>query len=71
MEFYIYENWTHDRVRIHRASCGYCNNGDGTQASTSPKNGRWLGPFDNRALVFAKAKSLKRMDTKPCGTCNP
>ena len=28
---WIYENWTHDRVRIHRANCGYCNDGRGTQ----------------------------------------
>lgn len=27
MYFYIYENWTHDRVRLHRGNCSYCNEG--------------------------------------------
>ncbi len=33
MSFYVYENWTHNRARIHRGTCGYCNNGQGTQAT--------------------------------------
>jgi hypothetical protein len=26
-EYYVYENWTHDRARIHKGDCGYCNDG--------------------------------------------
>jgi hypothetical protein len=29
MTFYVYENWTHDRARLHRGECGYCNDGSG------------------------------------------
>src|SRR5690348_13933242 len=26
---WLYENWVHDRVRIHRADCVFCNDGAG------------------------------------------
>ena len=25
--FYVYENWTHDRARVHKGECPYCNHG--------------------------------------------
>lgn len=71
MTFYVYENWTHDRARIHRASCGYCNDGRGTQASSSERNGKWHGPYESRDLALRVAGNLRREDTKVCGTCGP
>lgn len=70
-EFWIYENWTHKRVRIHRAECGYCNNGRGTQATHSGRNDKWHGPYSNRSKAISEAVLLKQPDTKRCGTCDP
>jgi hypothetical protein len=69
--YFIYENWTHDRGRIHKAECSMCNDGRGTQAGDSGRNGRWHGPFDDRAFAFKKATSLNRADMRPCALCNP
>ncbi|WP_210241856.1 hypothetical protein, partial [Mesorhizobium sp. B2-6-7] len=63
MDYYIYENWTHDRGRIHRSDCGFCNEGHGTQAGAGDRNGRWHGPFD-RGAAFAKATQLNRADMR-------
>lgn len=71
MTFYVYENWTHKRARIHKGSCGYCNDGRGTQPSDSGKNGKWHGPYEDRAKALDVAARLKQADTKVCGTCAP
>lgn len=71
MRFYVYENWTLDRARLHRAECGHCNDGRGTQASDSGKNGRWHGPYDDRNLALRVMTRLKRADSKTCGNCAP
>ncbi len=31
MGYYVYENWTHERARVHIDSCPYCKHGRGTQ----------------------------------------
>ncbi len=71
MTFYIYENWTRDRGRIHLGSCSYCNHGKGMHDEDSGANGRWHGPYDDREQTFRIAAALKRADMRPCGTCNP
>ena len=64
--YFVYENWTHDRARIHKADCGHCNDGRGTQAGSSNRNGKWHGPYDDRGEAFRAAGRLGREDTKPC-----
>ncbi len=71
MTLFVYENWTHDRVRAHSAQCSHCNNGRGTQPTDSGRNGKWHGPFDERELALRVAANLKRTDTKACGICGP
>jgi hypothetical protein len=71
MAYYVYENWTHDRARVHRAECSHCNEGRGTQGATSDRNGRWHPPTSERDSAFKLAASLGRTDTKACGHCNP
>lgn len=46
-KYYVYENWVAEghKVRIHRASCSFCNNGRGIHNTDSTRNGRWHGPF--------------------------
>lgn len=68
-DFWVYENWVHDRARVHRAACSFCNNGDGTHDTTSTANGHWL-PFDSYELAAA-SDAMRRGDASPCRTCWP
>lgn len=70
VDYFIYENWTHDRVRIHKGECGHCNDGRGTQAGSSLRNGKWHGPL-SRDDVYRLAAKLKRGDTRACPNCAP
>lgn len=70
MSYYIYENWTHERARIHKSNCGFCNNGAAKQSARSDRNGQWHGPFE-REEAFAKASTLGCGDVRPCPTCDP
>ena len=67
--FWVYENWVHDRARVHRSSCVWCNNGDGFHDTTSTSNGQWL-PFDSYLLAAASA-AMNRSDARPCPNCKP
>ena len=69
--YWIYENWTHDRARIHAATCGHCNNGEGREAQASDRNGRWLGPFELRADADHRLMRLGRSSSGYCGHCSP
>jgi hypothetical protein len=71
MTFHIYENWHRDRGRVHRSDCSYCNDGKGHQASDSGDNGRWLGPFHDRAVAFRVAEALGRAEMQSCKKCGP
>lgn len=69
--YYVYENWTRDRGRIHKAECPFCNHGEGYREVDPGTNGKWHRPYDERAFAFKFADTLKRADKKPCGTCDP
>lgn len=69
--YYVYENWTHDRARVHLAECSMCNYGKGIHQSDSGRNGKWHGPYVDRDSAFKHATSLRRADTGPCGFCSP
>lgn len=69
--FHIYENWTHDRCRVHFHGCPYANGGKGLHGAPSARNGRWHGPFSDRDTALRVAKSLGRSDTQPCNHCAP
>lgn len=66
--FWVYENWTHKRARVHRAECGMCNDGRGTQAGASERNGRWHAAA-SREEALALARRLGQPDTKECPFC--
>jgi len=68
---WVYENWTHKRVRVHQAECGSCNDGHGTQASHSGRNDKWHGPYTERAAAYNVAARLGRENTKWCAFCAP
>lgn len=69
--YYVYQNWTRKRGRIHNAECSHCNHGKGSQSSDSGKNGKWHGPYDDRALAFKKAGSFGYPDMRACEICGP
>ena len=72
MAWWVYENWravTGGKARVHRGSCGYCNDGEGFQPQDSGKNGKWHGPFDSKEQAFEYAKSLGRKTTDFCYRC--
>ncbi len=71
MTYYVYENWTRNRGRIHRADCSACNNGAGIHEQDSGSNGKWHGPFADRDKAYRVAQSLDRAEMRPCLRCNP
>jgi hypothetical protein len=71
MTYYVYENWTRDRGRIHRSDCSYCKNGEGMHEEDSGRHGKWHGPFSNIALAKDAAQRLGRADMKTCRVCKP
>ena len=72
MKYFIYENWTASKVaRIHKATCRFCNNGEGIRVNIlGNRNGQWHGPFRtyNEANNY---NGLIRVTTKvDCLKCN-
>jgi len=70
-EYWVYQNWTHNRARVHRGACSFCNHGRGVHGKTSDRNGEWTGPFTDRASAFAAMNRLHRTDSRACATCAP
>lgn len=67
--YYVYENWTHDFARIHKASCSCCNDGKGFRNNTSDKNGRWLGSFKDKQEAELVAQKTRRKTISNCLRC--
>ena len=70
MNWWVYEDDVTKRVRVHRATCSDCNDGQGKSGSRLPDN-RWHGPFPARQEAIDKALSTGRKDAKGCGNCLP
>ena len=68
MTYWVYEDDPTNRVRVHRATCGYCNNGKGMKGSRLPDN-RWHGPFGTEREAIELALSTGRLDARGCGSC--
>ena len=69
--FYVYANWTHDRARVHRAVCPYCNHGRGIHGTNNERNGKWHAPFSDGGAAYRFAHSTGRSDIAGCGYCEP
>lgn len=69
--FWIYENWVADKKAVvHRADCGYCNEGAGAHQNTQgDRNGRWHGPFNDYAAARAVADALPDRTVRDCSRC--
>jgi len=70
-EYWVYENRTVRRARLHRAACGFCNNGAGFRAPDSGTNGCWHGPFRDKDTALAALERTGQADRGPCAACAP
>ena len=69
--FYVYENWQAGppKAKIHRAACGYCNDGRGRTGEYDPAHGQWYGPFDTLGSARDFQVRLQVQDRSDCGHC--
>jgi hypothetical protein len=70
-EYWVYENWTHKRARLHSAECSFCNHGRGTQPNDSGHNCQWHGPFIERQAALNAMEETKQHNRAVCGFCSP
>lgn len=66
MRYWVFEDYPTNRARVHRASCGNCNDGRGKFGIECSPNCRWIGPYCSVAKAYEVAKSLNRNDTALC-----
>lgn len=69
MKYYIYENWTHNKVAIHAGKCSCCNYGKGRNVKSTVKNGIWIGPFQDKSEAEFVASKLRRKFILRCSKC--
>lgn len=67
--FYVYENWTNKRARLHRGDCSYCNDGKGSQGTDSVTNGEWFGPYSTREAAAERLASVSHPNKAQCAKC--
>lgn len=67
--YYLYLNWTHDYVGIHKGTCNICKNGKGIQNKTSAKHGIWIGPLKDLKDAKFVASKLKKRTITECSRC--
>ena len=68
MTYWVYEDDPTNCVRVHKATCSFCNDGKGIKGSRLPDN-RWHGPFETVQKACDKALSTGRLNIKGCGSC--
>ena len=75
--FYVnFPNFSVDPIKIHRANCGFCQNGNGMQGVGSNHRGFWAGPFNSYQDIVAALDQLNDKFINPpglidCNRCNP
>ena len=70
-EYWVYENWTHKRARMHLAECSFCNRGRGIHAADSGRNGQWHGPYADKQRAFQALQATRVADRAICSVCAP
>ena len=61
--WWVYENWTNEYGRIHKATCSHCNDGYGKTGQRVSPNGQWHSPYHDRnaalnALLYLPYETL-------------
>jgi hypothetical protein len=62
-------NYPTQKIRIHRAGCRYCNNGNGIHKNVGKNNGQWHGPFkelENTLEIAQKNNNYQITNCKKC-----
>ena len=67
-DYYVYENYNFDMVRLHRGTCRCCNYGRGLKGRGSTNTGRWI-PAETLEAAIRLALSLDRFDVAACKRC--
>lgn len=57
---WIYTSHVSRYASIHRASCGFCNAGDGVGGGRNEFQGGWRGPFSSLDVAFQQVVLNKR-----------
>ena len=70
-EYWVYENWSAKKARVHYGDCQSCKHGKGTKQGSSDRYGRWHGPYEDRAIAFKEAKNLGQYAIRGCNVCSP
>lgn len=70
-EYWVYENWTVKRARLHLTHCPHCNGGKGKNALDSGKNGQWLGPYSDKQKASQVLQGTRVADRAMCAFCAP
>lgn len=68
-EFFVYEHYRFDIVRIHKGDCVYCRRGSGLKGRGTTRTGRWLPPVQSFAEAAKLALSIGRPDVAACKFC--
>lgn len=56
--YFVYENWTHTRCRVHEASCSFCNGGAGLSGGGRTPSGQWHSGFRTPDEALRRAEDL-------------
>ena len=72
MDYWVYENWTVKKAKIHKGSCPYCKHGQGTDKPTpsSGRNDEWHGPYSTLEAAEVVAERTGQPVSR-CQHCNP
>lgn len=69
--FWVYESRQGDiEAKIHRGSCGFCNEGKGTKRPKKGATGRWMGPFPDYLGAYTRARDTGKI-VRLCFYCTP
>ena len=66
--YWVDEDDSTNRARLHKATCSRCNDGQGMKRSRLPDN-RWHGPFGTVREAIDCALSTGHLDAKGCWFC--
>ena len=71
MNYWVYENFVHDKAIIHSADCSFCNGGKGltNMNDAARTRDKWHGPFKDLESAEVCAKNTSRENIKSCNFC--
>jgi hypothetical protein len=69
MKYWVYENWLHNYVNLHKENCQFCNFGKGPRVKGSEgRFGHWTGPYKSKQEAELVARKTGR-ELMSCSRC--